>query len=71
MHCPWLLQPTLDTGEQLARVLARTRAQLFSNATRSCLAQKGDMKEIHELGCLIFFSPPGPNAKKERNETLK
>lgn len=22
---------------------------------RSCLAQKGDMKELRELGCLIFF----------------
>lgn len=22
---------------------------------RSCLAQKGNMKELRELGCLIFF----------------
>lgn len=34
--------------------------QLFSNATRGCLAQKGDIKEIHELGCLIFFSHLAP-----------
>ena len=68
--------PPWTQGSSLPGCFARTRVQLFSNATRSCLAQKGDMKEIHELGCLIFFFPPGPNAgsplaKRERNETLK
>lgn len=44
------LDRPLWTREQLARVLARARVQLLSDASRSCFSQKGDMEELWKLG---------------------